>query len=322
MMNFIKGLFLLVTLSTSAMALTGYTLPWQIRLTGDTATVVKWKNNDTTHQNWATRAADTITNKIPRFPQLFRNHDSTFSWMNIDTISGQTKFDTLLGGKRVVVDSVIGAVRGEVLGNATTSTTAGTVTTAAQPTITSVGTLTGLTTASANISGLTASRAVFTDGSKNLASNTITGTGNVVMSASPTLTGTVGAASIQATGDLRSQTLIAAYECRADSIGPNTLSDLTVFGYYSIACDTGTCVTTQTQKNFPTGYTKDNCIVLSCMIKYNNNAWINFESMAALVGTPAYIDLQAGTQYALNHNTGLNGWKYRIVFLRNNLLFK
>lgn len=38
-----------------------------------------------------------------------------------------------------------------------------------------------------NLASLTASQAVFTDGSKNLVSNAITGTGNVVMSASPTI---------------------------------------------------------------------------------------------------------------------------------------
>lgn len=43
---------------------------------------------------------------------------------------------------------------------------------------------------SINIPVLTASQAVFTDAGKNLISNTITGTGSVVMSASPTLTGT------------------------------------------------------------------------------------------------------------------------------------
>ena len=43
---------------------------------------------------------------------------------------------------------------------------------------------------------LTASVATFTDGSKKLVSNAITGTGNVVMSASPTLTGTIGAAAL------------------------------------------------------------------------------------------------------------------------------
>jgi len=52
-----------------------------------------------------------------------------------------------------------------------------------------------------NIAGLTASQAVFTDSSKNLVSNAITGSGNVVMSASPTLTGTLTAANAQFSGD-------------------------------------------------------------------------------------------------------------------------
>jgi hypothetical protein len=46
------------------------------------------------------------------------------------------------------------------------------------------------------VSSLTASQAVFTDASKGLVSNAVTGTGNVVMSASPTLTGTIGAAAM------------------------------------------------------------------------------------------------------------------------------
>jgi hypothetical protein len=45
------------------------------------------------------------------------------------------------------------------------------------------------------LSTLTASQAVFTDASKGLVSNAITGTGNVAMSASPTFTGTITAAS-------------------------------------------------------------------------------------------------------------------------------
>jgi len=49
--------------------------------------------------------------------------------------------------------------------------------------------VTGIATFTAQpvLSSLTASRAVFTDGSKGLVSNAITGTGNVVMSTSPTL---------------------------------------------------------------------------------------------------------------------------------------
>ena len=50
--------------------------------------------------------------------------------------------------------------------------------------------------------GLTASQAVFTNASDELVSNAITGTGNVVMSASPTLTGTIGAAAATLSGNL------------------------------------------------------------------------------------------------------------------------
>jgi hypothetical protein len=64
----------------------------------------------------------------------------------------------------------------------------------------SFGTLS--TSGTTTISALTASQAVFTNGSKNLVSNAITGTGNVVMSASPTLTGTITAAAITASGNI------------------------------------------------------------------------------------------------------------------------
>lgn len=47
---------------------------------------------------------------------------------------------------------------------------------------------------------LTASQAVFTNGSDQLVSNAITGTGSVVMSASPTLTGTISAAGLTTSG--------------------------------------------------------------------------------------------------------------------------
>jgi hypothetical protein len=62
--------------------------------------------------------------------------------------------------------------------------------------------VTGVATLTAQpiLSSLTASRAVFTDGSKGLVSNAITGTGNVVMSASPTLTGTISAEALTTSG--------------------------------------------------------------------------------------------------------------------------
>jgi hypothetical protein len=54
---------------------------------------------------------------------------------------------------------------------------------------------------------LTPNQAVFTNASDGLVSNAITGTGNVVMSASPTLTGTITAASINASANISASTL-------------------------------------------------------------------------------------------------------------------
>ena len=64
--------------------------------------------------------------------------------------------------------------------------------------------VTGVATFTAQpiVSSLTASRAVFSDGSKGLVSNAITGTGNVVMSASPTLTGTIAAEALTASSSV------------------------------------------------------------------------------------------------------------------------
>ena len=60
--------------------------------------------------------------------------------------------------------------------------------------VTTTSTLTGVATFTAQpiLSSLTASRPVFTDGSKGLVSSTVTGTGAVVQAVGPTLTGTAG----------------------------------------------------------------------------------------------------------------------------------
>lgn len=60
--------------------------------------------------------------------------------------------------------------------------------------------VTSSTFSSVTVTGLTASRPVFTDANKALVSNTMTGTGDVVMSASPTLSGTVTTGAIAAVG--------------------------------------------------------------------------------------------------------------------------
>lgn len=93
---------------------------------------------------------------------------------------------------------------------ATTGTFSGAITggTYNGQTISSAANLTGTLTIASTVtlSGLTASQAVFTNASKQLVSNAITGSGNVVMSASPTLTGTITAASANFSGALTGST--------------------------------------------------------------------------------------------------------------------
>ena len=96
--------------------------------------------------------------------------------------------------------SVTGAVT--LTGNASVG---GTLAVTGAATLSSTLAVTGVATFTEKpiLSSLTASQAVFSDGSKGLVSNAITGTGNVVMSASPTLTGTANFAAIAATGDIQ-----------------------------------------------------------------------------------------------------------------------
>ena len=80
----------------------------------------------------------------------------------------------------------------------TNLTVSGALTVGTTLAVTGVATL----TAQPILSSLTASLPVFSDASKGLVSNTMTGTGSVVMSASPTLTGTIAAASQTLSGSL------------------------------------------------------------------------------------------------------------------------
>jgi hypothetical protein len=78
----------------------------------------------------------------------------------------------------------------------TNLTVSGALTVGTTLAVTGVATL----TAQPILSSLTASLPVFSDGSKGLVSNSMTGTGSVMMSASPTTTGTLTAAAINASG--------------------------------------------------------------------------------------------------------------------------
>ncbi len=108
---------------------------------------------------------------------------------NVVSINGDaTAVATLTAGSAGTDFAIVDNAAGDHLFNIPTAsaTARGLVSTGAQ-------TIAGVKTISSQpiLSSLTASQAVFTDSSKGLVSNAITGTGNVVMSASPTMSGTV-----------------------------------------------------------------------------------------------------------------------------------
>ncbi|MHB8388035.1 MAG: hypothetical protein ACYDBH_00475 [Acidobacteriaceae bacterium] len=127
------------------------------------------------------------------------------------------------------------------------------------------------TFAGATFSGLTASRAIFTDASKNLVSNAITGTGNVVMSASPTLTGTAIIAALTASGTITANGALTANPANANislvptgtgivTINPATVGamDNVVIGAGTPKAATVTDFTTTGNTSAPTPANYDN----------------------------------------------------------------
>lgn len=114
--------------------------------------------------------------------------------------TGVPETATITAAARTVLDDTTVGAMVNTLGGATSTGTGGLVRLAG-PTFTGtltadVTTFTGQSTFTLGpiVSALTASRPVFSDGTKTLVSNAMTGTGNVMMSASPTTTGTLTAA--------------------------------------------------------------------------------------------------------------------------------
>jgi hypothetical protein len=101
-----KAFLLLFVFAGCAFAVRPFTYNWTIKLTGDTATVVKWKANNDSVLNFGLRVTDTLNSTVPRFSSMLRNHDSTFSYMKIDTIKGNTRIDSLVANKGTFTGSV------------------------------------------------------------------------------------------------------------------------------------------------------------------------------------------------------------------------
>ena len=98
-------------------------------------------------------------------------------------------------------------------------------------------------TGTVTASNLTANQAVFTNASDGLVSNAITGTGNVVMSESPTLTGTITAANITANGTLLLQNIVSQSSAPSFT-GLTSTGTVLLAGIYSSSGQTDITATT------------------------------------------------------------------------------
>jgi hypothetical protein len=134
----------------------------------------------------------------------------TFNTLTLTTseaITGTTNSTSTTTGAMVTAGG-LGVAKaawiGGLLNVAGATTLQGALSVTGAVTLANTLTITGVVTLTAQpiLSTLTASQAVFSDASKGLVSNAITGTGNVVMSTSPTLIGTINAASQTLSGSL------------------------------------------------------------------------------------------------------------------------
>jgi hypothetical protein len=112
--------------------------------------------------------------------------------------------------------------------------------------------VTGVTTLTAApiLSSSTASQALFTDANKNVVSNAITGTGNVVMSASPTFSGTVTIPTASVSGAITAKNYVTTVPA-AITAGATTTIDFSTGNIFKISL--GTNITTLTISNAVAG---------------------------------------------------------------------
>lgn len=149
-----------------------------------------------------------------------RNSTTTGATFNCNLTAATINSTQLSVSQAVFTDALKNLVSVAVTGT-------GSVVLATSPTLVTpvLGAATGT---SLNLSSLTSSQAVFTDGSKNLVSVDVTGTGSVVLSTSPTLvTPTLGVASgtsLTATGNVSGSTLTSTV---ATGTAPITVTSTT-----------------------------------------------------------------------------------------------
>jgi hypothetical protein len=190
-------------------------------------------------------SAPTFTGLTSTGTVLLAGIYSSSGQVDITATTNYTTFSSSIATKNNLQDVSINALNAATSSYAINSTIqsqlAGVISSSAQ-TVAAIASQTiapttvNATTINASVvtaSALTANQAVFTNASDGLVSNAITGTGNVVMSASPTLTGTITAQSITATGTV----LLAGIVSQSSQIDYNSITNK-LSGVYSSSVQT------------------------------------------------------------------------------------
>jgi hypothetical protein len=136
--------FMIMVLAVNSYSLSPFTYKWTIKLTGDTATVVKWKANNDSVLNWSSRASDTMNIKAKREGDTLHSPRiggvaSVDSVTIAKGIGGTTRMDSVtvakgIGGTTrmdsayVARGSKANRFYGPLTGNVTGNVTGGTVT--------------------------------------------------------------------------------------------------------------------------------------------------------------------------------------------------
>ena len=193
----------------------------------------------------------------------------------------------------------------------TTSTGSGSVVLSTSPVLVTP-TLGAATGTSLQLSGLTASQAVATDASKNLISVATTGTGNYVLSASPTLTGTLNFAAASGT----SLTLSTALSPANGGTGQTSLTAVTVGTATNIENGTANYVVYQSASS-TTGFISPTANVGYALISNGLGTAPSFQAIATTnisggtanylvyqtaASTTGFISPTANTGYILTSN--------------------
>lgn len=199
-----KILLVVLLLCSNLYAISGFTYWWNVNVSKDTVTAVKLKNNYDSIKNWATRISDTLNRAVVHFNPGSLNKTNVVKYVNIDTIRSNPNIDSISGSPYInaITTDTIGVSgglytarlhtpsAGITAANIDTSKTRhATADSATIPVLKGHTTKRDSTTFTGGIRGvrlsiteilnlptLTASRAVISDGSKNIVSSAVTST--------------------------------------------------------------------------------------------------------------------------------------------------